>query len=265
MRFRDFIREISPAWAQREWGEKYLYVPGVILDGITQWMMEGIRARFPGKGPPDALAHHGRDRQIRRGFDESRASYEVRLLRWLDDHRIRGNPIAMLEQLAGYLTPHAVKMRLVSQKGTWVTRETDGTITIDRKLANWDWDGVATSPANRTRFWLIVYPPTTLWTVGASFWGGAGLWGGEWGLAGSRQTWGSTATVEQIKTLREIVRDWKPAGTTCVEIILAFDPASFDPATPEPDGLWGAHAKLSGGVWVKSRLDTARYCHGTGA
>jgi hypothetical protein len=57
-------------------------------------------------------------------------------------------------------------------------------------------------------------------------------------------------------------------------IIVAFDPASFDPATPGPypaagmpDGTWHHHAKLVtiGGkpVKVRSRLASARYWKGT--
>lgn len=263
MRWRDFIVQIAPGWLQRSWGGAFLYVPGLMADALTQWTMEGIRARFPGRAPDDALPVIGRDRLIRRGFDEPRATYERRLLAWLDSHRIRGNPCRMLDEVAAYLAPHAVRMRTVSQKGTWVTRETDGSFVFQRKLGNWDWDGEPTGEDNWARWWCILYPPASLWTQGDSYWGDPELWGGEWGLAGSKQTWGSTATTDQSRTIREILREWKPAGTTCVNIIIAFDHASFDPASPEPDGLWGGHAKLVGGEWVKARLDTALYWHGT--
>jgi hypothetical protein len=65
-----------------------------------------------------------------------------------------------------------------------------------------------------------------------------------------------------VRALQSIVADWKPAGTRCVNIILAFDPASFNPASPEPDGNWGKWTKKVAGVAVPSRLATARYLDG---
>jgi hypothetical protein len=60
------------------------------------------------------------------------------------------------------------------------------------------------------------------------------------------------------------VRDWKAAHSLCLWIILAFDPASFDPTDPPgpplPDGQWGPWGKDDGfGNRVPSRLATARY------
>ena len=39
--------------------------------------------------------------------------------------------------------------------------------------------------------------------------------------------------------------------------------ASFNPASPEPDGTWGKPHKVVGGVHVASRLATADYWDGT--
>jgi hypothetical protein len=264
IRFRDFIREISPPWLRREWGEKYLYAPGVLVDGVTEWMLQGVRARFPQKGTPTALGAIGRDRRIVRGFAETDAAYQVRLLKWLDSWRIAGNPVAMLEQLAGYLSPFEVRIRTVSHKGTWFTREPDGTIEIHRKQGNWDWDGEP--PQKWSRFWVIIYPLASgVFTEGPSY-NTAQLYGGGYGLAPTA-TRGTTATIEQVVAIRQLVREWKPAGTRCIKIIIAFDAASFDPTDPPgaplPDGLWGNDAKVVAGTYVPSRLSTARYWAGT--
>ena len=84
--------------------------------------------------------------------------------------------------------------------------------------------------------------------------------GPDWGEAA--YSWGTTATANEVATVKFLVNDWKPAGTRCVNIIIAFDSSSFDPLAPEPDGLWGQWSKNVGGVQVPSRLDTARYWDG---
>ena len=73
-----------------------------------------------------------------------------------------------------------------------------------------------------------------------------------------------------MELVRALVLDWTAAGILCPHIIVAFDPASFDPETPGPypaagmpDGSWGDAWKDDGsGVYVPSRLATARYWKG---
>ena len=102
---------------------------------------------------------------------------------------------------------------------------------------------------------MIIYAGTR-WNVSPSTWGDGSKYGE--GLI-----WGFLdMTTEQATTLRFIVNDWKPAGTRCVNIIVAFDPSSFDPSAPEPDGNWGKWSKVVAGVRVPSRLSTARYLAG---
>lgn len=263
MRLRDFIREISPPWLRRFWGERFLYAPGLMADAVAEWARQGMRARFPQVGTPTALGAIGRDRKIIRGFAETDAAYAARLLLWLDSWRVAGNPIALLEQLAGYLAPYAVRLRTVSNKGTWFTRHPDGSIEIHAKQGNWDWDG---RPDWWSRFWVIIYPLATGVFVEHPPWNDPALWGGTWGSS-TNTTWGCSATVEQVAAIRQIVREWKPAGTRCKNIIVAFDDASFEPTDPPgaplPDGLWGRNAKVSGGAYVPSRLRSARYWRGT--
>lgn len=258
--FRDLIRENSPPWLRRKWGERFLYVPGLVLDAFTHWAIDGVRARFPDNG--DRVDHLGalcRDRRIVRGFAEPAEALRVRLKRWRIDHRTRGNAVSMLNQLAAYLTGYAVPMRYVNDRGTWITRDPDGTITIERLAGNWDWDTKYPLTA-RTRFWVILYPPAELWEPLGTY-----ADGHRW--AGGGGTHGTTATREQVDAVRSIVRDWKAAGSRCVNIILAFDPASFDPSDPPgaplPDGTWGRYGADVLGVRRPARLATARYWRGT--
>lgn len=231
----------------------------VLKDGYIERLRQGLLARFPQSAPGDALPQIGRDRRVVRGLNETDESYAARLIAWLDDRKIAGNPFALMQKLAEYTGP-LCSFRTVDARGNWFSRAADGTKTVALKRANWDWDGVPVAE-RWARFWVIIYP-NGLWTEGPG-WGDVDA--PTWGDPGI--TWGSTATPEQVDTIRFIVADWKPAGTRCVNVILAFDGASFDPlsvlhATGMPDGLWEHWSKNVGGVQVPARLSTARYWDG---
>jgi hypothetical protein len=153
-------------------------------------------------------------------------------------------------------------LRTVDVRGNWFTLAADGTKSYLLKRGNWKWDLL---PASQwSRFAVILYPPSTLWIEGPTI-GDAELWGGAIGTSG--YTIGTTATPEQVATIRAIVKEWKPAGTLCLSIIIAFDPDSFDPASLPlssgmPDGTWDIGTSMQSGARRPSRLSTARYWDG---
>ncbi len=258
-RFRLLRRFIAPYWLTSGDGELLGYSLDLIKDAAVERVRLGLMARFPQNSedgtltaPPDAIAALGRDRRVIRGINETAASYASRLIKWLDDRKTAGNPFTMMQKLSEYTGP-LCSFRTVDRRGNWYSRAADGTRTLLLNQANWNWD--ETLVTKWSKFWVIIYP-NGLWTEGP-LWGAGGLLWGE-----SGRTWGSTATRDQVDTVRALVADWKPAGTKCINIILAFDPASFDPATPEPDGTWGLTSKYVAGVPVPSRLSTARYWDG---
>ena len=241
---------------------------GFALDIIKNAFVErarlGLLVRFPQQdptgtpAPDDALAAMGRDRRIVRGLSETSKAYAARLLTWLDTWATAGNPFTLMNQLAAYMGPLPM-LRTVDVRGNWFTRNANGTQSALLAQANWDWDGAADALRRWSRFWVIIYP-NGLWTTDGT-WGD----GGEWG---DGRSWGSTALVSQVKTIQGIVKAWKPAGTRCVNIILAFDNSSFTPTTARdgtgiPNGTWGTRATTVDGVAVPSRLSTARYWDGS--
>ena len=260
-RFRRIWRWMAPAWLTAPYdGAQVQYSLGVMLDAQVERTFQGTKARFPEHGPADALPFMGRDRKIIRGINEPAAAFAARLLRWLDDHRVRGNPFALLDQIRAFLQTDML-VRTVDHRGNWFTVAADGTRSLLLDQGNWDWDGAAAS--QWSRFWVILYPPTSLWLQDDPAIGDADLWAGEIGRAG--YTIGSTATRDEVDGVRTLVRQWKPAGTLCLWIILAFAPTSFDPtagAPPNPDGDWGIwHERVDPAVPV--RLGTASYWDGS--
>jgi hypothetical protein len=257
--FRDLIRDVSPPWLARFWGERYMYAPGLVLDALWTWAQEGLEQRFPDLAHDEALPYMGRDRRIRRGFIEPANVYRQRLKRWKRDHQTAGNALALMQQLKAYMFGFDVRIRCVNDRGTWQTLDPDGTFTVQQLAFNWNWDNRYPASA-RTRFWVIIYPlDSGIWEKGGH-WGDGSRWG-------DGREWGTTATREQSESIRAIVKEWKPQGTRCPYIIIAFDPASFDPThspgDPLPDGSWGRWGKDVAGVRVRSRLSSARYWKGS--
>jgi hypothetical protein len=235
----------------------YAFV-GLPLDAIAQGVSDAVKSRFPLECPPDALIYHGRDRGIRRGPNESAPSYRARLVLWIEAWRAAGVGFGMLDQIAGYLTPSATRIRIWTQIGIIYTREADGSHSIERVATGlWDWDA---RPDLWSRFWVIID------SIAGVPWDRDGTWGdGElWGEAG-RGTWGSTATNEEVASIRAIVADWKPAASVCKNIIVSFDASAFDPgdtSPPLPDGTWGTWGTYVMGVKRASRDPRGIYWRG---
>jgi hypothetical protein len=240
------------------------YSLDVVKDAAVRRAELGLLARFPQQdpdgtpGPDDALAAIGRDRGILRGINETSAAYAVRLIRYLTGLQTKGNPYALMQQLQAYIGGGS-SFRTVDNHSNWFSLSATGVKSALINNGTWNWDG--NDPDTWARFWVIIYPGTTWEPLNA--WGDAGL---QWGTPNTTDgdvSWGSTATGGEVSSVRTIVRTWKPAGTRCINIIIAFDPASFNPASPEADGTWAQWSKTVNGVRVKARLATALYWDGT--
>lgn len=246
------LHKILPWWLRTGEGGLVLRTVATVLGAFTERARQGLLTRGPTTCAPDALGYHGRDRRIVRGIDEPPEAYAIRLVHFLDSHRFDGNPFALHDELRAYVQAD-IRVRTVDRRGNWYTTDAGGARSVVWKAANWEWDAV--SAAQWSRFWVILYP-----TADGRPW--AASTAGAWPSGG---TIGTTATPEQIASVRSIIRERKPAGTKCEWIIVAFDPASFDPAAPEPDGAWRYFGKPADGDpanVIGARLASARYWEG---
>jgi hypothetical protein len=268
--FRQIRQHLAPRWLTEGDGGLIGYSLDLVKDAFVERVRLGHLARFPQQdpegtpAPDDAIAAMGRDRRVVRGINETVESYALRLLAWLDDRRTAGNAFALMQKLAEYTGPGCV-FKTVDAQGNWYVRAADGTRSYYLKKENWEWDDhpidIPSGKRRWSRFWVIIHPPGSLWVEGPNYDDAGVEYGNQPG------TWGSTATVEQVRTIRAIVSDWKPAGTRCVNIIVAFDPDSFDPEAAVDDAgmpnfLWEHWSINVGGVQVPARLSTARYWDG---
>jgi hypothetical protein len=90
-------------------------------------------------------------------------------------------------------------------------------------------------------------------------------------------SWGLYVSSLVLATIRGLVKTWKSAGTYYPNFVVAFDGgdgtagSAYSPNSSEgagnPDGTFGSVGKLSGGVWVPTRLIASEwdcYVQGTG-
>lgn len=258
---REGIIAQAPPCLSDDEGAKVLFTMGAMLDAELEYTAHGIRARFPDYGSEDTLAAIGRDRQVIRGAFESGPTYGGRCRQWLANWALAGNPFAILAELRAYLAPYELRMRIVNRYGCWYTINPDGTREYVLNQSNWEWDALP-EESGWARFWVILYPPATLWTRLPDF-GDPALWGGAFGNPG--YTWGSTARPEHVRTVRQIVDQRKDEKSACSHIIVSFDPALFAPGDaipPNPSATWGNYSTVVGGVRQFTRSHDAIYWPG---
>jgi hypothetical protein len=207
--------------------QAFLEALGLRLDVQLTTLIEGMRQSQPLRCWPDALAYIGADRGIRRMPSEPTESYRVRLARWRQIKRFAGSHYGEMINLQPYFLPLNVpKIRIVYQAGdglsaTWHTLDADGVYSVYRHTpSNWNWDGQQT---DWSRFWVIVYvdgvgDDAARYDDGTIYDDGSTVWGGH-------------LTAGQIEDIVEIVNESKAAYSVLAGVILATDPASFDPAS----------------------------------
>ena len=244
MSLRQLGVEISPGFLRGDEGERYQRALYAVADCSAERFFQLVASRFPSQCDRTVLPELAHDRQMMRGCDESDAAFRLRLRGWRQAHRLRGHAYGILTALGGYLSPHLVRIKIVTNAGVWYERSTAGVLSFSKWIGTWDWDS---EPTYWSRFWVIIYPPATLWTIAPAD-----------GMPGP---WDLTATATQIKDVRRLVYFWKPLHARCEWIVIALDPASFDETgTLEPDGDWQNWSV--GNPPAVNRLSTARYWRG---
>ncbi len=245
-------RAALPWWLRTGEGGAIKFTIDRMLGAMSQRLYDGLLARFPSYAPDDALPYLCRDRRVTRGINEPRASIVARLLRFLDDLRVIGSPFALHAELRAYLQAD-VMIRTVDRRGNFFTTAVGGAQSVALNTLVWDWDGGALSAWSR--FWVIIYPADGVpWAASVG-----NVSGATWPAGG---TIGTTATLDQVATVRQLVQEWSPAGTRCEWIIIAFDADTFGPTDPTAAGTYRNWGVADGADYVVARNTTARYWRG---
>lgn len=216
--YRDLVVKLVPRWLRKGTegagiAGKLLYAIAIQIDAVQDALVEGVKRRFPGfDGEFDSLPLLGQERRIARGPYETDQGYADRLLPWQEQHRSRGGPYAMLEQLHGFWVG-AFPIALVYNTGKRFSMATDGTITRDY-VSGWTDEGTDAYIFKPTRGYL----PRVRWKL-FYYWtptiGDDGLWGSvgssgdpHWGDGG---LWGVDLLPEEIQNLLLVPTEWNNA------------------------------------------------------
>lgn len=219
---------LVPGFLQQGDGERVQQVIGLVHDAFVERCRQTAVLDCPSYAPADQLPVLGVDRGIRRGQFEPEASYRQRLLRWRwpRGHRIRGNAIALLEQVQAAV--RGTSWTTIDQRGTRFDYGSDSaTLGV-----TWDWDGAALLP-NWGRYWIVIESTGAPWPSFADgAWGDTVLGDESTCLAGSGVTPGELDAVKQLTKPGNL--SWTPAGRRAIYLTLYF---SGDPF-PAPTGDW---------------------------
>lgn len=237
--FRDTIRKIAPPWLQRDVAEKVLYALAIQIDACADALVAGVKLRFPGVYSDESLPLLGRERRIARGRTETNAVYASRLARWLDDHRRRGGPYALLLQLFAHYAPSNFAISLVYRSGRRFSMDTAGAIARDIIAFSPD-----SEPAKWARWWLYYA------------WPDPGLALRIWGVStpstwGSDHVWGSNLTPQDVVDLRLVPSEWNAAHCFGRVVLLSGGGHLWG----YPPRLWGDPGDWGDGAVVE--LDVA--------
>lgn len=254
--------ESAPAFLRNRYGRAFLEAIGLTLDVCTETLHRGLDQAHPLVCASASLPIIGADRGIRRYPTEPEASYRIRLARWRQIKAHAGSHYGEAISLQPYFLPASVPMiRIVHQDGlgasaTWHTLSERGVYSVRRATpSNWDWSG---DDLSWSRFWVIIYVDATMGPL-PNTWNDGHTWN-------DGEIWGGYLTDGQIADIVSILLDSKAAHSTLAGVILATDPASFDPTGSGagfPDGTW--RYVIDPADNLPKRLASALYAYDNGA
>lgn len=241
------MKRVSPPWLRRLVGGAIMEGIGTPVDTEVDRNVEGVELRFPGGSNgvaihPDALALIGRERRILRGPGELDGTFALRLRKWWDAHRTRGNAFALLQQMHDFfLATNNVPIQYIANSGTSVTIAADGTFTRSI-IAGWSGDGEY--PLKWARFFLVFFLDSDTFSFPLVTEGGEPILteGGESILVTVALT---ALTAADIDVICSVPREWSAAHIDRIYLVLI---PSGGKAWGLPVGIaWGDGGLVWGG------------------
>lgn len=239
--------QISPPWLGRTVGGKVMRGLADELDALTDRLVEGVKARFPGLVTVETLPLIGRERRIRRGPGEDGTTYARRLRTWWDAHRTRGGPYALLGQLyAFFLDWLDVRMDVVYYSGTRRWQDAGGGGVVTRDAVTWDADGTD----EWAKVWVFFYVPESIPRSSAyliTFGGDRIVQFDGGGILLVESIAPDELTAEEAEVFKAIPRDWSAAHIKLTTVVLLWGARRLW-NYPQPVPTWSAWG-ASGALW----------------
>lgn len=212
------LTHMSPTWLAREFGEKMvLGLMGYTLDAHLEASTLALKAPWllEDTSPDDAVSEQADETQIEQYPSETEASHRARVVTAFDAYEFagtedgHGDPGQGIEGqliLLGY--PNAFTLA-------------DYEIDFDDESTSHVPPGV-----NWSRFWVFIPDTDHSWTDDG-IWSDPGVWsdGG---------VWDTSASFDEIRNLRRVIKKWKAAHDLCPFIIILRGGELWD----YPTGPW---------------------------
>lgn len=188
--FREEVERVSPPPFLGEWGSLFLgIVFGLTGDSLLEAMSVAHRSPWllDEQSPDDVLGLIGRERRLPRYPSETNDQYRARLHGAWDAYKFAGDESSIL----GQLTTAGFGGAEIYDAWQWPTRG---------------------EPGHWSQFW--VFFPAGTHTVN-----GIPVVGGGWVIGDGTLVGVEGITIEQVTTIRGIIRKWKPVQWVCRGVI----------------------------------------------
>ena len=208
---REWLLGTQPTWLLGPVGSRYVQFVGLVGDIVTEHMLQGMKSSKLRATTfhHSALRYLSNERMMPRYPAETHNGFARRLRGAWDAWRQAGTWVAVVEQLAAYGVTAEV----------WVQNHRGPLPNLDSGDI-WDWDD---DTENWSRFFVVI--TECPWNV-LPLWGDAD---DRWTDSGT--TWGTSATVDEISAVRDIIRHWKPGGMVFPHILVDFLSIATDGAS----------------------------------
>lgn len=224
-RLQEFIAGIVSQWLQGPNTSTFLEALGLTLDTENATLLGGLRSMQPFLCFIDSLLDIGEERGMRRYPNEPEASFRLRLAQWRQIKAHAGSHYGEMINLQPYFLPARPMIRIFHQsadgKSSCHTYTSAGVYSVDVNAPTvWNWDD---TPSLWSRFWVVIYvngigSDAALYDDGTTYDDGT--------------VWDGHLSADQVADVVAIVNESKAAHSILAGVILAPDPASFDPAVP---------------------------------
>jgi len=203
--YKNYAQSKVPGWLQQAYGAAWVQAVADVADSLLTRIKAAVKSRFVGIAPPDAVPQIGADRNLPRGPGEALADYRARIADAWSAWVFAGTPRGILSQLKilGYTA------QLAQVRGGLYTLNGDGSVSSEG--VTWVFEPTDTF---WSKFQVIIEPPFP------------------WGAYGSTPA----SSSDTAETIRRLIRQWKSAYSTLVDIRVAEDAGAF----------WGAEGHTWG-------------------
>lgn len=223
MSFNDYNKDLLPPWCLTSDKLPYFTTMAAQEDAIASAAVDALQDSFIQTAPVDALSHIGSTDNIERPENFTDAQYRAKLQSVWTRWNKSGTPDLLIQEIKdlGFMGQVGIVPVFVeTAPGVWINY-----LGIPDTVGTADPGGM---PDFWSSFWIVINGTgiysKVLW--GKFTWGDGTAWG---------DVTGTPADLDKLSRMIQIIRQLKPAWTSCRGIIIIFDPGKIW------DGFnWGA-------------------------